>query len=165
MKHIEDAGRKRRTYIWKKTAANTLAALGGRAACCFTLLAVFIGIPLLFSFVALFVSVGTMDMFTAVLFLVGLLISAGLALLGSRMYECFDRKARFLRYVAPVREQIAVLPADEILLRGSDHRIALPNELLRAAHKGTAVPCDDLLRPNLAPTAAELQQSIMGLKT
>ena len=41
-----------------------------------------------------------------------------------------------LAYVPPVAEQIAALPAEEILLRGSDQPAATPDELLRAAHEG-----------------------------
>ena len=49
-------------------------------------------------------------------------------------------------YVPPVREQLAALPADAILLRGSDQPTAAPNELLRAAN-GTESRVGELLRP------------------
>lgn len=60
------------------------------------------------------------------------------------------RKAKFrgdrVAYVPPVREQIAVLPADEVLLRGSDHPAAAPEELLRAAQQVTETASEELLR-------------------
>ena len=49
-------------------------------------------------------------------------------------------------YVPPVAEQTAALPAEDILLRGSDRPAANPAELLRAAHAGMAGPAGELLR-------------------
>ena len=57
------------------------------------------------------------------------------------------KEARAIPYIPPVREQIAALPADEVLLRGSDQPAASPVELLRAAHDGTETEAGELLRP------------------
>jgi hypothetical protein len=56
------------------------------------------------------------------------------------------RKAKALPYVPPVHKQIAALPAEEILVRGSDQPAALPEELLRAAHEGVVESAAELLR-------------------
>lgn len=49
-------------------------------------------------------------------------------------------------YVPPVREQIAALPAEQILVRGTNGAAATPEELLRAVHNETTTPAEDLLR-------------------
>jgi hypothetical protein len=43
-------------------------------------------------------------------------------------------------------EQIAALPAEEILLRGSDEPVSAPEELLRAGWAATVEPAEALLR-------------------
>ena len=53
-------------------------------------------------------------------------------------------KAREIDYVPTVAEQIAVLPASELLLRGSDETSTATCELLRVARMN---PAEDLLRP------------------
>jgi hypothetical protein len=60
-----------------------------------------------------------------------------------------EKRADTLAYVPSVKEQIAALPAHETLLRSSGQPAAAPDELLRAAHKGTLVPSDELLRPGM----------------
>lgn len=54
--------------------------------------------------------------------------------------------AKALPYVPPVREQLAALPAEAILVRGSDEPPTAPEEMLRAAHPGAAAPEQELLR-------------------
>jgi hypothetical protein len=49
-------------------------------------------------------------------------------------------------YVPTVAEQIAALPAEEVLLRSSDQPIPLPEELLRPAHAGAGDMAEELLR-------------------
>lgn len=57
-----------------------------------------------------------------------------------------NRKFEALPCVPPVREQLAVLPADEVLLRGSEMSAAAAAELLRAAHNADNSSDDGLLR-------------------
>jgi len=56
------------------------------------------------------------------------------------------RRLKALPYVPPVAEQIALLPAADILVRGSDQPSAAPDELLRAAREGAAPSNEELLR-------------------
>ena len=58
-----------------------------------------------------------------------------------------SRQASSLLYIPPVAEQIAALPAEAILVRGSDQPSAAPGELLRAARAGEMVDeAGELLR-------------------
>lgn len=61
-----------------------------------------------------------------------------------------------LLYVAPVRDQvIAALPADEVLLRGSDQPVAKPDALVRAAHEVKETSSEELLLPTTVDTKHE----------
>ena len=53
-----------------------------------------------------------------------------------RLFAQAHRKAQAITYVPPIREQIATLPADAVLLRGSDEPVTPPYELLRSAGEG-----------------------------
>ena len=89
----------------------------------------------------------------ATIFAVGLLAAwVGIAILGS-----VKQDAEAIPYVPPVHEQIAALPAEDILLRGSDHLEALPGELLRAAQAGTETASEELLRAQQTAVEAELR--------
>ena len=67
-------------------------------------------------------------------------------------------RARSIIYVPPVREQVAALSADEVLLRGSEPPTATRDELLRAAHPVTASVSRELLRSNQPPVEENIQQ-------
>ena len=69
-----------------------------------------------------------------------------LALLAYRFSHSAMKKVKVLPYVAPIREQIGTLPAEEILLRGTVPPPATTNELLRAARPVTDVCAGELLR-------------------
>jgi hypothetical protein len=62
------------------------------------------------------------------------------------------RSVRRVTYVPPVHEQLAALPADEILLRGSEQPAARSGELLRAAHAGAETEAGELLRADQGRT-------------
>jgi hypothetical protein len=49
-------------------------------------------------------------------------------------------------YVPPVLEQVAALPAEAVLMRGSEEPTAAPEELLRAAREGAESEAAELLR-------------------
>ena len=53
--------------------------------------------------------------------------------------------AKAIPYIPRNAEQLAALPADEVLLRGSDTPTA-PDELLRASHEGGDQASEELLR-------------------
>lgn len=61
------------------------------------------------------------------------------------------RESRSVLYVPPVAEQIGALPAEAILVRGSDEPAALPGEMLRAASAGKETKAEDLLRVTYKP--------------
>jgi hypothetical protein len=74
--------------------------------------------------------------------------SAGLALMSLFCVWLLRDEARTkLPYVPPVAEQLAALPAEEVLVRASDEPTATPDELLRAASAGVETQADELLRP------------------
>ena len=58
-------------------------------------------------------------------------------------------KLEAIPYVPPVAEQLAALPANEILVRGSDEPAAAASELVRPASDRETVS-DELLRPEEA---------------
>lgn len=58
-------------------------------------------------------------------------------------------EAKSIPYVPPVAEQIAALPAEEILVRGSEQPAAPSGELLRAARAGIDTEPTELLRADL----------------
>src|SRR5207302_1455516 len=74
-----------------------------------------------------------------------LLISVSTAVFGIWMLRTASKP---LPYVPPIREQIPSLPADEILLRGSQVSPALPEELLRPAGR-QETPAQEMLRATL----------------
>ena len=85
-------------------------------------------------------------------FLFAAIVCVGATTNGWMKHQEYTKRAKSLPYVPPVAEQLANLPADEVLLRGSDQPSAAPDELLRAAHEGTDTPADQLLRADQAPT-------------
>src|SRR5205807_2266285 len=134
---VEDREAKRRRYLVRKATANTLAFIGCGTAFCFVLLAVFFAVPFLF---LLFLSMnrGGLDAGFAAGYVFGLLVLVGLASLGGRLYRTSEQAARFMPYVPPVDDQVAALPAEEVLVRGSAEPTDPSKELLRAAHEGAA---------------------------
>ena len=139
----QSAEQKRRAYLREKAQASVAAAaaLG---------IAVLFAIPVLLtfgiSFLKLLASRRLPDLFEILIGLLVLGMFAGPAFLAWTIRQHFTKKAASLPYVPPVREQIATLPADEILLRGSEEPAAAPGELLRAAQGRTETGSEELLR-------------------
>ena len=75
-----------------------------------------------------------------------LICAAALSLVGVLAWRGSNKETASLPYVPPLSEELAALPADEILLRGSDEPAATPGELLRAAQAGAADSAEELLR-------------------
>ena len=67
------------------------------------------------------------------------------------------RKAKSIPYVPSVADPLAALPADEILLRGSNQPSVRPDELLRPAQVGTETAPEELLRAQQTALDAELR--------
>jgi uncharacterized membrane protein YbhN (UPF0104 family) len=146
-KPARNAAAKRRDYVARKALANLLAGVVCYITLGFVLLAALIGLPLAFLLIVFCVSNGAQAL--PANFLVGVLAFAvlcGLAFVSNRLYESLDQKARFIPYVPPVREQIAALPADEVLLRGCDRPHSRSGELLRAALDRNEARPGELLR-------------------
>ena len=74
--------------------------------------------------------------------------SYSLGVMFRRLKNYEMRRAASISYVPPVREQIAALSAEEVLVRASDPPTATPMELPRAAHEATQTAAEELLRPN-----------------
>jgi hypothetical protein len=145
--HNLDAATRRRDYLCRKTAANALAGVVGCATLCFMVFAALLGVPLALMFIMFGASHGFQAL-PQFLFVGALILAAicGLSVLGSRLYNRLDQTARFIPYVPPVQDQIAALPADEILLRGSNQPAASKDELLRADQRIQQSTADELLR-------------------
>ena len=79
--------------------------------------------------------------------LVGAAFFVGVAYAGGIMAVRAKEREESLLYVPSVHEQVANLPTNEVLLRGSDRPQASQRELLRAANEVAAARSEELLRP------------------
>ena len=129
----EDAAKKRREYLWQKWRMYCWALFGLLA-----LVRVFVS---LLDIAEVRSKKPSMDAAVTIA-----LSAAVLTTLGAAVYRKAHDEAKVIPFVPPVAEQIANLPADEVLLRGSDQPASVPGELLRAAQEGTEIGPDELLR-------------------
>lgn len=152
----EDLAKKRRKYLAKTTAVKTTLAVG-------------VVITILFGYLFALVLLGsamacvqalTMGSATQYwwILLVALALSGAPMSFGMWLWRSSSKQMRSLAHVPPVAEQIATLPDEEILVRGSDEPAATADELLRAAQAGTVQPAKELLRPKVLQTADELHK-------
>jgi len=74
------------------------------------------------------------------------LICGALSTACVRLCKHCVNSVRALPYVPPVAEQVAKLPADAVLVRGSDRPSATPEELLRVASESNSRAGEELLR-------------------
>jgi hypothetical protein len=95
--------------------------------------------------------------------LVPTLACGTIVFLGVQCIRNANKMADDNMYVPPAREQIADLPADEVLLRGSDQSAASPDELLRSAYWRSPGSSDMLLRADQRLAGVELARSIKGV--
>ena len=138
-RQIERAKKLRQEYLGKKAGA----ALFGAA---MAAIALVIGVAALVLISAVVQNIGfSITNMAFFAFLVALTSAA--AVYVSRISSASFKEARTLTYVPPVREKIADLPDDEILLRGTDRPVAAPGDLLRAAREGSETGSEVLLRP------------------
>ena len=129
----QDAAGRRRDYLRKKAMATIPAVVAGALS------------VLLVSFLLkLALQRGTMSDSQFAAFLLFLVLTVPCSIV---IVFC-EKKRLSIPYVPPVAEQVAALPADEVLVRASDEPPATPEELLRAAREGTVTVAEDLLRSN-----------------
>jgi hypothetical protein len=136
---MEDAEKRRRKYLWKKFSLKASAAI----ALSITGFAVSV---VLFVMAGLFWSHGIGFFNFAHLTLFGLVTLMAFVPIGWKSSRHYLAKAKALPYVPPAHGQIATLPADEVLLRGSNQPVAAPDDLLRAAQAGAVESAEELLR-------------------
>jgi hypothetical protein len=79
--------------------------------------------------------------------LIATALAGAITYLGAYMMIRANDRVIALPVVPAVREQIAALPAEEVLLRGAETPVATPDELLRAAREATASAPHELVRP------------------
>jgi len=128
---VREARKKRREYVAKKASLSFYRYFG-------VLLAViFGGLTLLYAID---------DWNTDTAHLIRLTLFAVVFRFGVWYWTSCTAEAKALPFVPPVAKQIAALPANEILVRGSDGPISAPEELLRAAHTGIGEQANELLR-------------------
>jgi len=149
----EDLARKRREYLKHKAAANFQRTFG--IAC--TIAALFGGLYALWLLVPMSDAALQELLVRVVLF-----VAAVIFMLGVSQVDLAERKERRFPYVPPVAEQIAALPAEDILLRGSDQPAATTDELLRAAQAGTTHEAVELLRPG---DRTDRQRTVTGSRS
>ncbi len=129
----QDAAKRRREYLRKKAQFMSGCAIGGG-----------VGLFTMSICAALFIlSSGTVypTEFFRLAWVFGFV-----AIVCRFLWSHCARKARALVYVPPVAEQIAALPAKEILVRGSGRPGSASAELLRAARAGAEAEAATLLR-------------------
>ena len=139
----QDATKKRREYLRKKVGTG----IGGTATAGMAIGLGCVALLLLFAAVQNIGFSRDNVAFFAFLALAPLAVAVYLGHVSASSFK----EVRALSYVPPVAEQLADLPAEEILLRGSDQPMATPGELLRAA-SGSETGADELLRPTKRTT-------------
>ena len=79
--------------------------------------------------------------------LIATAVPGSIAYLSCRTALKAQNRSVDIPYVPPVAEQIAALPAEDILVRGSDRPAATPEELLRAVKVEGETERSKLVRP------------------
>ncbi len=134
---VKDAGQKRREYLLQKASGRVV----GIILSIYALAVAGFALVLIHAAVQSIRESGSNTVFFAIL--ATAVIAFGLHT-GRRAALSF-RESRSIPYVPSVAEQIAALPTEAILVRGSDEPAAAPGELLRAA-AGTETEVGELLR-------------------
>ena len=140
----EDAAAKRREYLRAKVGMVAIIGFGAALilAIAFVTLAVISNV---------FSRMHLMDISIMVMCAVFLAIAGVLTYAGVDAVRIAHKQSAALPFVPPVDEQIAALPAVEILVRGSEPPAAQPEELLRAAQRGVETDPTELLRAEQSP--------------
>jgi hypothetical protein len=155
---MEDAATKRRKYLLARAGTSTLGCTGAFLACGFAVLTAIGAVAILMSILGLG--------YFPLAFTFSIVATAVSGIITSRSIQAVrnaDQKAAQISYVPPVREQVANLPVEEVLLRGSHQPPASAEELVRAATFNLAIPETGLLRA--ADSESErTEQPVGGVK-
>ncbi len=169
---IKDPGQKRREYLRKIGIANTFESVGATVALLFGSIFVFLSMVFLLAngletdwegksedsqrsvVNSEWITTENSQNGTPAGMAMGKLAAAAIffsftgapAFCGLMLWQAAAKKARSIPYVPPVREQIAALPAEQILVRGSEEPDVLPQDMLRAALLESEKPEEELLR-------------------
>ena len=144
MNTVPDRKKLRREYLWKKGKASTLACIAGVGfgyfALCFCA----------YLLMPIFVPEVRGDAFLTFM-LISLPLTGGLAWLFGSIARRQAKKATTIPYVPPVTANADNLPAEEVLVRGSEEPLAPQREvLLRATIAEQGTPPEQLLRSSEA---------------
>jgi hypothetical protein len=147
---MDDPTRKRREYVWKQLV--TLGVAG--AAAILTVSGVLVA-AVMWLWIHVYLNYYAMGHFrdsrekadTYVQTLIIVVLSwLAVGLVSGFIWRDQVAKSQKIERVPPVAEQIAALPAQEVLLRSSSQSDATPEELLRAASAGAETEAEELLR-------------------
>jgi hypothetical protein len=152
---IVDAAIRRRHYVWRKAGAYSIASAIGAISCLGCVAAVYALCFLFWAFLGPECEVEDEPCLyqwpiarpAMIAIPVGVLI--GIACCAGSW--SVKRKADRIPYVSPVADQLAEIPAQQVLLRGSGQPAAAPDELLRAASAGAENLKEEALRADCAP--------------
>lgn len=145
---VKDAAKKRREYV-RTLAMNRLAFVAGCAAFLFC---IFMRIPSYLSWIVMWRIIWALpsgiypflrSQYGPTTYFTGLVIAA---ISGMLLSYRSVKTLKTLPHVPPVAEQIAALPAEEILVRSSDEPAATSEELLRAARGHEDTAAEELVR-------------------
>jgi hypothetical protein len=136
---VEDQARKRREYLGKVIPAHVSMWIWAVVCAMFALLTV-IG-----AFTYWIPDEGPEPNILS--FCVGMGIAIYLTSCWFRKWRSAREKLAAIPFVPPATKQLSTLPAEEILVRGSDQPSATAEELLRASQAGTDLEAEELLRP------------------
>jgi len=134
----EDVRKKRREYLGKKAGAEVLGAVTA-------VFALALGALALVLMFAVLMNIGNSG--ASLFFFAFLTVFIGaVAVYTGRISSSSFEEARTLEYVPSAAEQLAALPAEDILVRGSDRPDAPAEELVRAASPAGVNAANELLR-------------------
>lgn len=139
---VVDGARKRRKYLLARAAVGAMGCSGVGIVIGFGFLTLVCALSIPFVLVLLQLCGPAV----LVLCIASTAVNGALTLLGIRAVREANQRAAEMSYIPPIREQIAALPDEGILLRGSDQPAAVPEELLRPADSGSHTADENLLR-------------------
>jgi hypothetical protein len=134
---IQDLAKKRWKYLFTRAGANTLWGYA-------MLLTIASGTITIGLVLLLFASTWIDPFYMQ--FSAYAIVTGPITLLGIWNLREAKQIAERASYVPPVKEQIEALPAEEVLVRGSDQPAATCDELLRATNEVSQTPAEELLR-------------------
>jgi hypothetical protein len=156
---MEDPAKKRREYLLQKSGMVSRVWIYNCAVLGYGALSLCSGC--LFTYCALGPSGFLRESFDPFAYLIlaslfALIIVFGfLAWIAAKPSGLSSLDATSIPYVPPVNQQIAALPADAVLVRGSDEPPTSSDELLRAAREGADAEAAELLRAEPGGAAGE----------